>query len=168
MTRGKLNQPADAHLAKTNAVRLLTAHGVPHRLIGYEHDPAAIDAVSVAHRIGVDPDSLFKTLVLQGDRSGTIVCCIPGPLELNLKKTATVSGNKRVSLVAMRDLVVTTGYERGACSPVGMIKPFPTYIDEAARLFDAIYVSAGVHGAQILTNPAALARFIEAEFVDLT
>ncbi len=159
---------ADAHVARTNAVRLLGAHSVPHRLVGYEHDPDAMDAVSVAHKIGVEPETLFKTLVLRGDRSGPLVCCIPGPLELNLKKAASVSGNKRVSLIASRDLVATTGYERGACSPVAMIKPFPAYIDESALLFEEIAVSAGVHGGQILIAPAELARFIDADLVDLT
>ena len=127
-----------------------------------------MDAVSVARRVGVDPDRVFKTLVAQGDRTGVLVFCIPGPLELDLKKAAAASRNKRVALLPVKELRPATGYVRGACSPIGMTKGYPTWIDETATLFAEICVSAGIHGGQIGIDPHALAAFIGAVFADLT
>lgn len=127
-----------------------------------------MDAVSVARRVGVEPERVFKTLVARGDCTGVLVFCIPGPLELDLKKAAAVSRNKRIALLPVSELRPLTGYVRGACSPVGMTKRYPTWIDETATLFAEICVSAGVHGGQIALDPNALATFISATFADLT
>ena len=152
---------------KTNVARLLAAAGIEHRQVDYPCADGAIDAISVADTIGVERERLFKTLVARGNRSGLLVFCIPGPLELDLKKAAAVSGNKKVALLAVRDLLPATGYERGACSPVGMTRVLPTWLDETARLFESIYISAGVHGAQICIAPDALARYVPAQYGDL-
>ena len=153
---------------QTNVTRLLHAHGVAHEVITYDSGGAALDAVSVARRIGVTADELFKTLVARGDRNGLLVCCVPGSLELNLRKAAAAGAVKRVALIASRDLFATTGYRRGACSPIGMLAPLPTLIDETALLYDTIYVSAGVLGAQIRISPTVLAQLVGARFADLT
>jgi Cys-tRNA(Pro)/Cys-tRNA(Cys) deacylase len=105
--------------------------------------------------------------VTQGDKTGYLVACIPVESELDLKALATVSGNKKVDMIAVRELLPLTGYIRGGCSPVGMKKPFPTYFDETAELFDWISVSAGMRGAQILIEPMSLIRFIGAETGDI-
>ena len=154
-------------IAKTNAARLLDAAGIQYELIPYEVDENDLGAGHVADLLGENVDQVFKTLVLQGDKTGHLVCVIPGAEEVDLKKAAKVSGNKKVDLIAMKELLATTGYIRGGCSPVGMKKPFPTYIDETCILFDYIFVSAGVRGMQFKINPQALTEFVEAEVVDL-
>ncbi len=118
---------------KTNAVRRLEALGVAHETVEYEVDEEALDAVSVARKIGADADGVFKTLVARGDKTGVVVFCIPGPAELHLKKAAAVSGNKSLEMVKAKELLPLTGYIRGGCSPVGMKKEYPTYIDETAH-----------------------------------
>ena len=153
---------------QTNVTRMLQAHGVAHEVITYHSGGAALDAASVARRIGVTADELFKTLVAHGDRNGLLVCCVPGSLELNPRKAAAAGADKRVALIASRDLLTTTGYRRGACSPIGMPTLLPTLIDETALLHDTIYVSAGVFGAQIRIAPTVLAQFVGARFADLT
>ena len=152
----------------TNVGRLLAAHSVHHRFIEYSHDPGAMDAVSVARRVGIEPERVFKTLVARGDCTGVVVFCVPGPLELDLKKAAAVSGNKRVALLPVSELRPLTGYLRGACSPIGMTKRYSTWIDETSTLFAEICISAGIHGGQIALDPHALAAFIDADFADLT
>ncbi len=152
---------------KTNALRLLDKLGVSYETAGYEVDEEKLDAVSVAEKLGADPDSVFKTLVARGDRTGVCVFVIPGPLELNLKKAATASGNKSVELIHLRELTPLTGYIRGGCSPLAMKKQYPTWIEETARLFNAVYVSAGIRGLQILLAPDDLRSAGHAEWAEL-
>ena len=154
-------------IAKTNAARLLDAASIQYELIPYEVDETDLGAQHIADQLGEDIGQVFKTLILQGDKTGHLVCVIPGAEEVDLKKAARVSGNKKVDLIPMKELLPTTGYIRGGCSPVGMKKPFPTFIDESCILYDYIYVSAGVRGLQFKINPETLVAFVEAEAVDL-
>ena len=153
---------------KTNAARLLDKAGIKYSLSSYEVDESDLSAVHVAQQIEADPKTLFKTLVLRGDRTGVFVCVIPGDAEVDLKKAARASGNKKADLVPMKELLPLTGYIRGGCSPVGMKKRYPTYIDPSSMSLSEIYISAGVRGLQIRIAPADLARFLGAEIVDLS
>ncbi|MDO4268781.1 MAG: Cys-tRNA(Pro) deacylase [Eubacteriales bacterium] len=153
---------------KTNVMRLLEAAGIAYRSQEYEVDENDLSGVHVAQALGQDPDSVFKTLVLKGEKTGYLVCCIPVAQELDLKKAARAAGDKKVEMIPMKELLPVTGYIRGGCSPVGMKKKFPTFIDETAVLFDEIAVSAGIRGAQIILAPEELRRYTEAEFADLT
>ncbi|MCB2205278.1 Cys-tRNA(Pro) deacylase [bacterium] len=153
---------------KTNATRILEARNIPHEQITYDSSDGEIDAISVADKIGAEHEKVFKTLVARGDKTGIVVFCIPGPFELDLKKAASVSGNKKVEMIRAKELLPLTGYIRGGCSPIGMKKQFATWIDETAQLFESIHVSAGAHGAQILIAPGDLAALIEADFADLS
>ena len=152
---------------KTNAARLLDKAGISYKLIPYEFDENDLAAQHVADSLGQDIARVFKTLVLHGDRSGHIVCVVPGDGEVDLKALAKVSGNKKVEMIAMKDLLGVTGYIRGGCSPIGMKKRFPTYFHSSALLFDTIYVSAGVRGLQIEISPAELIGFVGAEVADV-
>ncbi|MDL2256740.1 Cys-tRNA(Pro) deacylase [Bacteroidales bacterium OttesenSCG-928-I14] len=141
---------------KTNAARLLDKANIRYELIPYEVDESDLSAVHVADQLGENVEQVFKTLVLKGDKSGYFVCIIPGAKELNLKTAAKVSGNKSCEMIPMKDLLNITGYIRGACSPIGMKKQFPTYIDESCMDYDEIYVSAGQRGLQIKISPQDL------------
>ncbi len=155
-------------MMKTNATRILEARHIPHEQITYDSSDGEIDAISVAEKIGAEHEQVFKTLVARGDKTGIVVFCIPGPFDLDLKKAASVSGNKKVEMIRAKELLPLTGYIRGGCSPIGMKKQFPTWIDETALLFDRIHVSAGAHGAQILLSPQDLAELVEARFADIS
>ena len=152
---------------KTNVMRLLDAAGIAYRVQEYEVDENDLSGIHVANQIGEDLDSVFKTLVLKGEKRGFLVCCIPVAEELDLKKVARAVGDKKVEMIPMKDLLAVTGYIRGGCSPIGMKKKFPTYIEETAVLFDEIAVSAGVRGAQIIINPEKLKDYVGASFVSL-
>ena len=152
---------------KTNAMRILESAGLDFKVVTYEVDEEDLSGVHVANTCGLPVEQVFKTLVTQGDKTGYLVACIPVESELDLKALAAVSGNKKVDMIAVRELLPLTGYIRGGCSPVGMKKPFPTYFDETAELFDWISVSAGMRGAQILIEPMSLIRFIGAETGDI-
>lgn len=154
-------------MTKTNAARILDSMGVPYELAEYEVDENDLSAVSVAGKIGQDVDRVFKTLVLRGDKSGVFVCIIPGSAELDLKKTASASGNKSVSMVTVKEIPELTGYIRGGCSPVGMKKKYPSYIDETCTLYDSIFVSAGLRGLQMKISPADLIWATESNIADL-
>ena len=138
-----------------------------HTTVTYEHGDETIDAISVADAIGADRDAVFKTLVATGDRSGVVVFVVPGTAELDLKKAARASGNKSVDMLRSRDLLSVTGYIRGGCSPVGMKKQFPTYLDETAQVFARIHVSAGMRGMQMLLAPADLLEIVHGSYADL-
>lgn len=155
-------------MVKTNAVRLLTAAGIELETFEYEVDESDLSGTHIAATLGIDPENVFKTLVARGDKTGPMVFCIPVELELDLKKCAHVSGNKNVEMIHVKELLGLTGYIRGGCSPVGMKKAFPTWIDETALLYDKFYVSAGKRGAQMYLDPRVLAEFIHAEFADVT
>jgi Cys-tRNA(Pro)/Cys-tRNA(Cys) deacylase len=147
---------------KTNAARLLDKAGIAYRLIPYEFDENDLAAQHVADSLGQDIRMVFKTLVLHGDKTGHIVCVVPGDMEVDLKALAKASGNKKVEMIAMKDLLAVTGYIRGGCSPIGMKKRFPTYFHSTALNFDHIYVSAGVRGLQIEISPSSLIDFVGA------
>ena len=154
-------------LHKTNAMRILDSEGVAYRTATYEVDENDLSGMHVAASLGQDPEQLFKTLVLVGERMGHVVCCIPTNCELDLKKVARAAGDKRVEMLPLKKLTPLTGYVRGGCSPLGMKKRFPTFIDETAVLFDEIYISAGERGEQIIVNGEDLARVVGATFADL-
>ena len=147
-------------IEKTNAARLLDRAGIKYNLIPYEFDENDLAAQHVAESLGQDIARVFKTLVLHGDKTGHIVCVVPGNCEVELKALAKASGNKKVEMIAMKDLLQVTGYIRGGCSPVGMKKSFPTYFHSTAMDFDTIYVSAGVRGLQIEIAPCELVKFV--------
>ncbi len=152
---------------KTNVVRILEANKIPHTVHEYEVDENDLSGISVAKKIGAEEDTVFKTLVAHGDKSGPVVFCIPVTADLNLKKAAAVSSNKKVEMLKVKELLPLTGYIRGGCSPVGMKKNFPTYIEETAQMFEKIYVSAGIRGMQVRLTPADLQKQTNAGFVDL-
>ena len=149
-------------ITKTNAARLLDKAGISYELISYEVDPENLAATHVAEQLGEDIERVFKTLVLRGDRNGIFVCVVPGDMEVDLKAAAKISGNKSAEMIAMKELLPTTGYIRGGCSPIGMKKHFPTYIHATAVDFDFIYVSAGGRGIQVKLAPQSLISFIGA------
>ena len=154
-------------IQKTNAARLLDSKKIAYELIPYEVDETDLSAVHVAAQLGEPIDRVFKTLVLHGDRSGYFVCVIPGEKEVDLKLAAKATGNKSCNLIPMKDLLPLTGYIRGGCSPIGMKKPFPTYIHSTCMDFDYIYVSAGVRGMQFKISPADLCSAVGAKTGEL-
>ena len=143
---------------KTNAARLLDAAGIAYELVPYEVDEEHLEASHVAEQLGEDLDQVFKTLVLRGDRTGLFVCVMPGSLEVDLKVAARISGNKSCEMIHVKELLPSTGYIRGGCSPIGMKKPLPTFLHESALLYDTIYISAGVRGLQLRLAPDDLIR----------
>lgn len=154
-------------MKKTNAVRILDSYNIHYELFEYEFNEDEIDAVSVADKINAPHEQVFKTLVATGDRTGIVVFVIPGNEELNLKKAASASGNKRIEMIKVKDLLSLTGYIRGGCSPVGMIKKYPTYLEETSQLFEKIYVSPGTRGMQMLLSPSDLTSVTDALLADL-
>lgn len=152
---------------KTNAARLLDRAKIVYELIPYTVDEENLAATHVAEELGEDIASVFKTLVLKGDRTGHFVCVIPGDKEVDLKAAARVSGNKKCDLIPMKELLATTGYIRGGCSPIGMKRPFPTFFDSSVEAQERIYISAGVRGLQIAIAPQALIDFVGATLAEL-
>lgn len=150
-------------IEKTNAARLLDKAGIEYELVPYEVDESNLAAEHVAEQLGQNIEQVFKTLVLRGDKNGLFVCVIPGNFEVDLKVAAKISGNKNCDLIPMKELLPNTGYIRGGCTPIGMKKPYPTFIHESALLYDYIYISAGVRGLQIKIYPQDLIEFIGAE-----
>ncbi len=148
---------------KTNAARMLDAAGIHYELREYTVDEDDLSAPSVAAKIGMPPEQVFKTLVARGDRSGVLIACIPANAELDLKALAAASGNKKVELVAVKEVLGLTGYIRGGVSPIGTRKLYPFYLDETAVLWDAISVSAGVRGCQLVLAPDDLTRVLDAQ-----
>lgn len=154
-------------IAKTNVARLLDQAKISYSLVPYIVDENDLSAGHIAEQLGEDIKQVFKTLVLRGDKTGHFVCVVPGEYEVDLKKAAKISGNKKADLIPMKELLPTTGYIRGGCSPIGMKKPFPTYFHETCILFDYIYVSAGVRGLQLKINPDDLVKYVGAAVCDL-
>lgn len=153
---------------KTNVARLLDKAKISYQLIPYEVDENDLSATHVAAQLGENIAQVFKTLILHGDKSGYFVCVIPGGDEVDLKKAAKISGNKKCEMIPVKELLPLTGYIRGGCSPIGMKKHFPTYIHHTAEQFDKIYVSAGQRGLQIRLSSADLIRQTQAKMADLT
>ena len=139
---------------KTNAARLLDQMGIHYELREYEVDPDDLAAETVAGKIGLPPEQVFKTLVARGDRNGICLAVIPGNAELDLKALAAASGDRKIQLVPVKELQALTGYIRGGVTALAAKKDYPAYVDETAELFDVISISAGVRGLQILLTPA--------------
>lgn len=154
-------------IEKTNAARLLDRAKIAYDLVPYTVDEDNLAATHVAEELGEDIATVFKTLVLRGDRAGLFVCVIPGDKEVDLKAAARVSGNKKADLIPMKELLPTTGYIRGGCSPIGMKKPLPTFIHSTCLDHERIYISAGVRGLQIAIAPNDLVAYVGATVTDL-
>ena len=152
---------------KTNAVRLVEQAKIPCREAFYEFDENDLNGNHAAKAIGFPPEQVFKTLVARGERTGINVFCIPVCCELDLKKAAKAAGDKNMEMIHVKELLGLTGYIRGGCSPIGMKKPFPTFIHSTALNFERIYISAGVRGLQIAIHPQALIEFVGATVADL-
>ena len=155
-------------MIKTNAMRMLSAAKISFEVMEYEVDESDLSGVHIAEQIGLPLGQVFKTLVAKGDKTGPLVFCIPCAEELDLKKVASLTGNKKIEMVAVKDLLGLTGYIRGGCSPIGMKKKFPTWIDESCLNFEKITVSSGTRGAQLLLDRAALLQFVQGKTADLT
>ena len=154
-------------IEKTNAARLLDRAKITYELIPYTVDEDNLAATHVAEELGEDIAMVFKTLVLRGDRAGLFVCVIPGDKEVDLKAAARVSGNKKADLIPMKELLPTTGYIRGGCSPIGMKRPLPTFIHSTCLDYERIYISAGVRGLQIAIAPSDLVDYVGATVAEL-
>lgn len=153
--------------SKTNAVRLIQNAGIPCRETWYAYDENDLSGIHAAEAIGFPPEQVFKTLVVRGIKTGINVFCIPVCCELDLKKAAQAAGDKSVAMLPVKELLLTTGYIRGGCSPIGMKKRYPTYFEESCLLFDEIAVSAGERGHQVILSPIQLAKLVEAKLVDI-
>jgi len=143
-------------MKKTNAARLLDAKGIHYELVEYEVDETDLSVAKLAIKINQNVEQIFKTLVLRGDKTGVLVVVVPGNAEVDLKKVAKISGNKSAAMVHQKELLPLTGYIRGGCSPLGMKKPYPIYINESCLEFSFIYISAGQRGLQLRLNPQDL------------
>ncbi len=154
-------------MIKTNVMRLLDAAGIQYTPREYAYDEDNLTGFHDDDSMAPPEEQTFKTLVTRSSKGGFFVFCIPVNTELNLKKAAEASGEKKIEMIHMKELLGVTGYLRGGCSPIGMKKKFPTFIDETAVLFDEIAVSAGKRGTQVILSPNDLADYTEAEFCDL-
>jgi Cys-tRNA(Pro)/Cys-tRNA(Cys) deacylase len=147
-------------MKKTNAVRFLDSLNINYELCEYEIDESDLSAESVAKKVNLPPGQVFKTLVARGDKTGMLMACIPGNSELDLKAMATVSGNKKVEMVHVKEIQQLTGYIRGGVSPIGTKKHYPTFLDESALKFPFISISAGARGSQIFVSPGDLIELL--------
>lgn len=154
-------------LQKTNAMRELDRAGIPYTAHTYEVDESDLSGTHVAEVLGQDPAQGFKTLVTVAPDGDHVVCCIPVAEELDLKAAARAAGKKSLAMMHVRDLVPTTGYMRGGCSPIGMKRRFPTVIDETCQLFDTVFVSGGRRGLQLELAPGGLVAFCGALLADI-
>ena len=155
-------------MTKTNAMRMLDRAKIPYEVLSYEYDESDLSGVHAAQALSLDPAQVFKTLVTRGGKGGVFVFCIPVGAELDLKKAARCAGVKSIEMLHVRELKGLTGYIRGGCSPVGMKKQYPTFIDASADMFGEIYVSAGLRGQQLKVSPRELKEFIGAQFAEVT
>ena len=153
--------------SKTNAVRLVEQAKIPCLEATYEYDEKDLSGIHAAHAMDMDPESVFKTLVARGERTGINVFCIPVCCELDLKKAAKAAGDKNMELIPVKELLPLTGYIRGGCSPVGMKRRYPTFFDETCILWDVIAVSAGERGHQMIVPPLLLAELVGATLSDI-
>ena len=153
--------------SKTNAVRLVQQAGIPCREAWYDFDENDLSGMHAAEAVGLPPEQVFKTLVARGAKNGILVFCIPVCCELDLKKAAKAAGDKSISMVTVKELLPLTGYIRGGCSPVGMKKLYPIFMEESCLLFDEIAVSAGERGHQMILSPSRLAQLTNAQIVDI-
>jgi Cys-tRNA(Pro)/Cys-tRNA(Cys) deacylase len=153
----------------TNAMRMLDKAKIEYETLEYEADEVGDNfGVHTAEKLGLSAAQTYKTLVVRGDKHGVMVCCIPADRELDLKKIAACSGNKKAEMIHLKELLPLTGYIRGGVSPIGMKKDYPTYIDEACKGFEKIAVSAGVCGRSLMMNVCGLLKFTNARVCDIT
>lgn len=155
-------------MTKTNAMRMLDKAKIKYEALEYSYDDNDLSGVTIANSVGLPCEMVFKTLVAKGDKTGPVVMCIPVDKEIDLKKAASVTGNKKVEMIHVKDLLGLTGYIRGACSPVGMKKKFPTFINKTCENFEKITVSAGIKGCQLLVDVKELVSFTGATLANLT
>ena len=155
-------------MTKTNAMRMLDKAKIKYDPLEYEVDENDLSGTSIAKKVGLDCSMVFKTLVAKGDKTGPVVMCIPVDKEIDLKKAASVTGNKKIEMIHVKDLLGLTGYIRGGCSPIGMKKKFPTYIEESCQNFEKITVSAGVRGCQLLIDRKELIEYTDATLCSIT
>ena len=155
-------------MRKTNVMRILESESIPYDTAFYEYEEGAGGAEIAAQKLVVEPERVFKTLVASDEEEALFVFCIPGNASLDLKKAARVAGSRRIRLVEINSLKPLTGYVRGGCSPIGMKKPYPVYVEELASVFDWIFINAGKRGIQIKLDPEVLKRLVDAEFVNIT
>ena len=154
-------------MQKTNVMRMLDKAKIQYTSVEYEVDESDLSGTHIADVTKMNPETVFKTLVAKGDKTGHCVFCIPCAREVDLKKAAKVTGNKKVEFLPLKELLPTTGYIRGGCSPIGMKKKFPTFIHESAQNFDKISVSGGMRGLQVVLSPTKLCEFIGGSFANL-
>lgn len=157
----------ETKIPKTNAMRILDGEKVPYEVVTYDVDLDHLDAVHVAQTAGIPIDQVFKTIVMVTDDKRMFVFCVPGAAEISLKMAREITGAKNIELLKLENLQKMTGYVRGGCSPLGMIRQYPTFIEETAQLYDFVFVSAGLRGVQLKLNPMDLAKCCNAEFVQL-
>ena len=155
-------------IEKTNAARLLDRAKIAYDLVSYKVDEDNLAATHVAEELGEDIATVFKTLVLRGERRGLFVCVVPGDHEVDLKAAARVAGDKKADLIPMKELLPATGYIRGGCSPIGMKRPLPTFIHSTCLTHERIYISAGVRGLQIAIAPNDLVAYVGATVADIS
>lgn len=154
-------------MQKTNAMRRLDAAKISYEVLEYEVDENDLSGIHISEQLGFPPEQMFKTLVAKGDKTGPLVFCIPVADEIDLRRAATITGNKKIEMVHVKDLLGLTGYIRGGVSPIGMKKAFPTYLHESALQLERITVSSGTRGAQLLLSRAELLQFLGAKTADL-
>lgn len=154
-------------MQKTNVMRMLDKAKITYTTAEYEVDESDLSGTHIAAVTGMNPETVFKTLVAKGDKTGHCVFCIPCGMEVDLKKAAKVTGNKKVEFLPLKELLPTTGYIRGGCSPIGMKKKFPTFIHESAQNFETISVSGGMRGLQVILSPITLCDFVGGSFANL-
>ena len=152
---------------KTNALRMLDKAKIPNSIKEYEYDEEHLDGRHVASQVDMDPNAIFKTLVLHDHHNEHLVCCVPVLEEIDLKKLAKLAGRKSVEMIHLKDLLSVTGYMRGGCSPVGMKKQFPTYIDESILKVDEVAFSAGKRGYQMIVNVQQILTYLNVEVGDI-
>ena len=154
--------------AKTNAIRIVEQAHIPYKEAFYDYDEKDLSGQAAARAIGLPEEQVFKTLVARGPKTGIHIFCIPVCFELDLKKAARAAKVKSIAMIPQKKLLPLTGYIHGGCSPVGMKKALPTFLDETAILYDTICVSAGKVGTNVELNPESLAEYVSAPMVDLT
>lgn len=155
------------NVIKTNAMRILEKANIFFDTKEYEVDENDLSGEHLAKQLGLACEQVFKTLVARGDKNGVMVFCIPVNEELDLKKASLLTKDKKIEMVSVKELLGLTGYIRGGCSPIGMKKKYETYIDETVILFEQVYISAGIRGAQLIMNPTDLIAFTDAKTADL-
>lgn len=153
-------------MTKTNAMRMLDAAKIPYQILEYEVDESDLSGIHIAEELGFPREKMFKTLVAKGDKTGPLVFCLPVAEEIDLRRAAAITGNKKIEMIHVRDLLALTGYIRGGVSPIGMKKKFPTFFEKSALDFAEITVSSGRRGAQLLLDRAALLEFLQAGTAD--